>query len=64
MQRTPINPWSWAEKLGFDQAQLIEGAGGSSFAAARTRWTPPVTPSTRATWPRNSSWPSTTWRLS
>jgi len=23
--RTPINPWSWSTKLGFDQAQLIEG---------------------------------------
>ncbi|HYH89988.1 MAG TPA: RidA family protein [Solirubrobacteraceae bacterium] len=25
MQRQPINPWSWSIKLGFDQAQLIEG---------------------------------------
>src|ERR687895_760888 len=25
MERTPINPWSWSTKLGFDQAQLIEG---------------------------------------
>ncbi len=25
MQRTPINPWSWNLKFGFDQAQLIEG---------------------------------------
>ena len=24
MERTPINPWSWSLKLGFDQAQLIE----------------------------------------
>ncbi len=24
-ERTPINPWSWSIKLGFDQAQLIEG---------------------------------------
>jgi enamine deaminase RidA (YjgF/YER057c/UK114 family) len=23
--RTPINPWPWSLKLGFDQAQLIEG---------------------------------------
>jgi enamine deaminase RidA (YjgF/YER057c/UK114 family) len=23
-ERTPINPWSWSIKLGFDQAQLIE----------------------------------------
>jgi enamine deaminase RidA (YjgF/YER057c/UK114 family) len=25
MQRTSINPWSWSERLGFDQAQLVEG---------------------------------------
>jgi enamine deaminase RidA (YjgF/YER057c/UK114 family) len=24
-ERTPINPWSWSTKLGFDQAQVIEG---------------------------------------
>ncbi len=24
-ERTPINPWSWSTKLGFDQAQLITG---------------------------------------
>jgi enamine deaminase RidA (YjgF/YER057c/UK114 family) len=24
-ERTSINPWSWSEKLGFDQAQLVEG---------------------------------------
>jgi enamine deaminase RidA (YjgF/YER057c/UK114 family) len=25
MERRSINPWSWSTKLGFDQAQLIEG---------------------------------------
>jgi enamine deaminase RidA (YjgF/YER057c/UK114 family) len=25
MERKPINPWPWSIKLGFDQAQLIEG---------------------------------------
>ena len=25
MERRSINPWSWSLKLGFDQAQLIEG---------------------------------------
>ena len=25
MQRASVNPWSWSTKLGFDQAQLIEG---------------------------------------
>jgi enamine deaminase RidA (YjgF/YER057c/UK114 family) len=25
MERKPINPWSWSIKLGFDQAQLVDG---------------------------------------
>lgn len=25
MERAPINPWSWSTKLGFDQAELVEG---------------------------------------
>jgi enamine deaminase RidA (YjgF/YER057c/UK114 family) len=25
MERTAVNPWSWSAKLGFDQAQLVEG---------------------------------------
>jgi enamine deaminase RidA (YjgF/YER057c/UK114 family) len=25
MERSSINPWPWSSKLGFDQAQLIEG---------------------------------------
>ncbi len=25
MERTSINPWTWSNKLGFDQAELIEG---------------------------------------
>jgi enamine deaminase RidA (YjgF/YER057c/UK114 family) len=25
MERTSINPWSWSVKIGFDQAQLVEG---------------------------------------
>jgi enamine deaminase RidA (YjgF/YER057c/UK114 family) len=24
MKRTPVNPWSWSVRLGFDQAELIE----------------------------------------
>jgi enamine deaminase RidA (YjgF/YER057c/UK114 family) len=26
MERTAVNPWSWSVKLGFDQAQLVEGS--------------------------------------
>jgi len=25
MKRTAINPWTWSEAFGFDQAQLVEG---------------------------------------
>ncbi len=25
--RTPVNPWPWSVAFGFDQAQLVEGAG-------------------------------------
>jgi enamine deaminase RidA (YjgF/YER057c/UK114 family) len=25
VERRPINPWSWAQQLGFDQAELVEG---------------------------------------
>ena len=25
MDRTSVNPWSWSVKLGFDQAQPVEG---------------------------------------
>jgi enamine deaminase RidA (YjgF/YER057c/UK114 family) len=25
MERASINPWSWSGRLGFDQAQLVEG---------------------------------------
>jgi enamine deaminase RidA (YjgF/YER057c/UK114 family) len=25
VERTSVNPWSWSAKLGFDQAQLVEG---------------------------------------
>jgi enamine deaminase RidA (YjgF/YER057c/UK114 family) len=25
--RTPVNPWPWAAAFGFNQAELVEGAG-------------------------------------
>jgi enamine deaminase RidA (YjgF/YER057c/UK114 family) len=25
MERTPVNPWSWSLRFGFDQAELIDG---------------------------------------
>lgn len=26
MQRTPVNPWGWSLRLGYNQAEIIEGA--------------------------------------
>ena len=34
-QRTPINPWSWSQPLGFDQAQLVEGHRRELFASGQ-----------------------------
>jgi hypothetical protein len=53
MQRQPINPWSWSEKLGFDQAELIPATSVSSSAADKTPSTPKGAPSIQAIWPRN-----------
>ncbi|MDJ0825815.1 MAG: RidA family protein [Rhodobacter sp.] len=36
MQRTAINPWDWSLKLGFNQAELIEGATRQLICAGQT----------------------------
>jgi enamine deaminase RidA (YjgF/YER057c/UK114 family) len=36
MKRTQINPWSWSTKLGYNQAEIIEGAGRQLFCAGQT----------------------------
>lgn len=42
--RTPVNPWSWSLGFGFNQAELVEGAGRvlvlSGQAAAAADGTP------------------------
>ena len=55
--RTPINPCPGPSSWASTRPSSSRGTGGSSSAADRTRWTPTATPSIRATWPRNSSWP-------
>jgi enamine deaminase RidA (YjgF/YER057c/UK114 family) len=35
MKRTSINPWSWSIELGFDQAQLVEGARRQLLCSAQ-----------------------------
>ena len=36
MQRTAVNPWSWSERLGYNQAERIEGARRQLVCAGQT----------------------------
>lgn len=36
MQRTPVNPWPWSLKFGFNQAEIIQGAGRQVICAGQT----------------------------
>lgn len=36
MQRTAVNPWDWSIKLGFNQAEVIEGAQRQVICAGQT----------------------------
>lgn len=36
MQRTSINPWSWSLNVGYNQAELIEGAKRQLICAGQT----------------------------
>jgi enamine deaminase RidA (YjgF/YER057c/UK114 family) len=36
MQRTPVNPWAWSLKLGYNQAEIIEGASRQVICAGQT----------------------------
>ena len=36
MQRTPINPWSWSLNVGYNQAELLEGARRRLVCAGQT----------------------------
>ena len=36
MQRTAVNPWDWSLKLGFNQAEVIEGATRQLVCAGQT----------------------------
>jgi enamine deaminase RidA (YjgF/YER057c/UK114 family) len=36
MQRKPVNPWDWSLKLGYNQAEVIEGATRQMFCAGQT----------------------------
>ena len=36
MKRTPVNPWSWSQKLGFNQAEIIEGGKRQLICSGQT----------------------------
>lgn len=36
MQRTAVNPWDWSLKLGYNQAEVIEGAARQLICAGQT----------------------------
>jgi enamine deaminase RidA (YjgF/YER057c/UK114 family) len=36
MQRTPVNPWAWSLNLGYNQAEIIEGASRQVICAGQT----------------------------
>lgn len=36
MQRTAVNPWDWSIKLGYNQAEVIEGATRQLICAGQT----------------------------
>ncbi len=36
MQRTAVNPWDWSLKLGYNQAEVIEGATRQVICAGQT----------------------------
>lgn len=36
MNRTPINPWSWSVKVGYNQAEIVENASKQLICAGQT----------------------------
>ena len=36
MNRTAVNPWAWSVAMGFNQGEVVEGAGRVLFCAGQT----------------------------
>ena len=36
MERTAVNPWTWSVAFGFNQGELVEGAGKVLFCSGQT----------------------------
>ena len=44
MKRTAVNPWDWSIKMGFNQAEMIEGAKRQLICAGQTAMSAEGTP--------------------
>ena len=44
MKRTPINPWNWSFKYGFNQGEVLEGSTRHLFCAGQTAVDPEGNP--------------------
>jgi len=36
MRHTPVNPWTWSLNIGYNQAEIVEGAKRQLFCAGQT----------------------------
>lgn len=36
MKRTPVNPWSWSQHLGYNQVEILEGVSRQLICAGQT----------------------------
>ena len=36
MKRTPVNPWTWSQKLGYNQSEILEGQSRQLVCAGQT----------------------------
>ncbi|WP_203988588.1 RidA family protein [Sphaerisporangium rufum] len=36
MERTPVNPWEWSVKVGYDQGEVVSGHTRTLFCAGQT----------------------------
>jgi len=36
MKRTPVNPWSWSQKFGYNQGEILEGATRQLVCSGQT----------------------------
>ncbi len=44
LSRTPVNPWQWSVAMGFNQAEVVEGATRYLVCSGQTAMSPDGTP--------------------